>query len=227
MNPVRSAKSRRRKILYFEDDAFLRGMYQTKFQNAGFDVAGYESPTQSPVDVVIREQPDLILMDGIMPDIDGVKATVLLKSDARTRNIPILGLDNIGGEYANKAKRAGMADYMVKATHRPSEVVARVCEILGIPIPKGAHVSQTVDTVQHLQDQTDKRQSRAIEDDTNHGRTGWRGLPNYVVGKFVTALIYLAVVVSVFWVIGAVAYLWYLRYGSWSAVWERFMLGSS
>lgn len=127
--------NKRYKILHFEDDSLLRGMYQTKFQMVGFDFAGYESPTKDPVSIVVKEKPDLILMDGIMPLLDGLEATILLKADARTRSIPILGLDNIGGDFADKAKKVGMVDYLVKANFMPSDIVNRVRQLLGLPIP--------------------------------------------------------------------------------------------
>lgn len=123
------------KIIQFEDDALLRGMYQTKFKMEGFGFAGYESPTKDPVSVVVNEKPDLILMDGIMPLLDGLAATRLLKADARTQNIPILGLDNIGGKFGDDARKAGMVDYLVKAHLTPTDVVNRVRQVLGLPIP--------------------------------------------------------------------------------------------
>ncbi len=123
------------KVLYFEDNEMLRDMYGTKFLASGFAFAGYESPTEDPVSIVLREKPDLILMDGIMPQLDGIAAAKALKADERTAAIPILGLDNIGGEYAEGAKKAGMIDYLLKAHFMPSEVVNRVRQVLRLPIP--------------------------------------------------------------------------------------------
>ena len=123
------------KILHFEDERMLRDMYGTKFRMLGFEFAGYDSPTKDPIRIVLNEKPDLILMDGIMPMLDGLEATKLLKSDSRTRSIPILGLDNLGGDFAVKAKKEGMVDYFLKANLMPSEVVNRVLQILGLPVP--------------------------------------------------------------------------------------------
>lgn len=131
----RNDTDKKYKVLSFEDDSLLRGMYQTKFQMLGFDFSGYESPSKDPVSIVLKERPDLILMDGIMPELNGLEATKRLKTDTRTRAIPILGLDNIGGDFAEKAKQAGMVDYLLKAHCMPAEVVNRVRQILGLPIP--------------------------------------------------------------------------------------------
>ena len=120
-----------KKILHFEDERMLRDMYGTKFQMLGFEFAGYESPTKNPVKLVLKEKPDLIIMDIIMPVMDGYTATKILKDDKRTAQIPIVGLCNMGQkEDIQKALDLGMADYLVTAEHMPNDVVERVKKIL-------------------------------------------------------------------------------------------------
>lgn len=124
------------KILHFEDDTFLRSMYQAKFEQLGFDCAGYDSPTLDPVPLVLKEKPDLIIMDIIMPISDGFTATQQLKADKRTKVIPIFGLCNLAQKQdIERAKAVGMTEYWVTANHMPGEVVNKVYEILGLPIP--------------------------------------------------------------------------------------------
>ena len=82
--------------MYFEDDASHSGLYGTKLKIEGFEVVVYESPTLDPVGAVVKVKPDLIMMDLIMPVMDGFDAIKLLKKDERTKNIPIIILSNLG-----------------------------------------------------------------------------------------------------------------------------------
>lgn len=118
------------KILHFEDDVFLRKMYQEYFQISGFDFKGYDSPTTNPVKIVLNENPNIILMDGLMPAIDGIKATKLIKADSRTKEIPILGLDNLGDDFSRRALSAGMIDYVMKSNLTPVELADKIRFIL-------------------------------------------------------------------------------------------------
>lgn len=77
------------KILLFEDDLFLRGMYVLKYQIEGFTVAAYEHPTKDPVSIVLAERPDIISMDVLMPVSNGFEATAKIKADPRTKNTPL------------------------------------------------------------------------------------------------------------------------------------------
>lgn len=122
------------KILHFEDDSFLANMYRVKFTLEGFEYKNYECPFKDPVKLVKKENPDLIIMDIIMPRMDGYHATELLKSDKDTEKIPIFGLCNMGQpEHVKKALDLGMIDYWITAHHMPDEVVNKVKSILGMP----------------------------------------------------------------------------------------------
>lgn len=83
-------------------------------------------------------------MDGLMPVLDGLAATKILKANKATRDIPIIGLDNLSGDYEKKAKNAGMIDYLSKSNLTPSEIVKRIRKILGtqssaVPQQKKVH----------------------------------------------------------------------------------------
>ena len=123
----------RYKILYFEDDEVLVQMFKTKLEQAGFLVAHYDHTTTDPVSLVIREKPDLILMDVIMPGMDGFEATERLQRHHMTKHIPIFGFDNLSQPAdIKKAHDVGMVDYWVKANHMPSEVVDKIKSLLNI-----------------------------------------------------------------------------------------------
>ena len=110
----------------------LADMYTTKFTMDGFDAAkAYDG--QAGVTKAKEFLPDIILLDIIMPKIDGFAALKMLKEDAATKNIPVILLSNLGQEEdIKKGKELGAADYFVKANHTPAEVVVKVKQVLGL-----------------------------------------------------------------------------------------------
>lgn len=124
------------KILIFEDDKLLRDMYVTKYKLEGFAVTAYDNPSKDPVQIVLREQPDIISMDVLMPVMDGFQAAKAIKADARTAKIPLFFLTTLGQpENIRGGKALGAVDYFVKGQSSPTQVVQRVRAILGLPNP--------------------------------------------------------------------------------------------
>ncbi len=80
-----------RRVLLVDDHEDSRIIYRTALQHAGFSVAEC-SDGESAVRCARQEGPDLILMDLSLPVLDGWEATRILKSDERTRHIPIVAL---------------------------------------------------------------------------------------------------------------------------------------
>ena len=113
------------KILIFEDDSFLANIYGVKFREGGFEVKRYDNyDNPFVVDVVVKEKPDIIYCDIIMPGINGWEAIKLLKKDRRTRNIPIIIVDNMcGNKEIQKGLNTGASDFLCKTGHTPTQVV--------------------------------------------------------------------------------------------------------
>ncbi len=119
------------KLLLVEDEKMLADMYTTKFVMEGFDAQkAYDG--QAGVDLAKTFIPDIILLDVIMPKLDGFAALKMLKDNASTKNIPVILLTNLGqDEDVKKGKQLGAVDYFVKANHTPAEVVVKVRQVLG------------------------------------------------------------------------------------------------
>ena len=119
------------KILLVDDDALLVRMYQKKLENDGYEVA-----TADDGDVALTKvsefKPDLILLDIMMPKVNGLQVLTKLKENKETSSIPVILLTNVGGsdEDVNRGLELGAVAYLVKAGNRPSVVVAKVKEIL-------------------------------------------------------------------------------------------------
>lgn len=117
-------------VVIVEDEKMLADMYSTKFSMEGFD-AQKANDGQAGFDLVKQVKPKIVLLDIIMPKIDGFGVLKMLKEDAELKDIPVILLTNLGQEEdIKKGKELGAADYFVKANHTPAEVVNKVREVL-------------------------------------------------------------------------------------------------
>ncbi len=112
----------KKKILIIEDDSTISAMYKGKFEAEGFIVftagAGAEG-----FEIAKKEKLGIIMLDIILPQMDGFSVLTGLKSDIKTKNIPVIMLTNLGtDEDKVKAKKLGAVDYIVKANLTPAQV---------------------------------------------------------------------------------------------------------
>lgn len=119
------------KILLVDDDQLLVRMYQKKLENDGYEVVVADDG-----DVALQKikefVPDLILLDIMMPKVNGYEVLKSLKASETTKNIPVILLTNVGSsdEDLQKGMDLGAVAYLVKAGNRPDVVVSKVKEIL-------------------------------------------------------------------------------------------------
>lgn len=119
------------KILIVDDDSLLVRMYQKKLENDGY-IVGTAGDGESALQRAQELKPDLILLDIMMPKLNGLDVLAIFKDNQATANIPVILLTNVGGsdEDVNRGLELGAVAYLVKAGNRPSVVVAKVKEIL-------------------------------------------------------------------------------------------------
>lgn len=118
-------------VVLVEDEKMLAEMYVTKFTMEGYD-AHKANDGQTGFELIKQVKPDIILLDIIMPKLDGFAVLKMLKNDAQLKNIPVILLTNLGqDEDIKKGKELGAVDYFVKANHTPAEVVNKVKQVLG------------------------------------------------------------------------------------------------
>lgn len=124
------AKEGKTKILIVEDDEFLANIYQTKFEIEGFKVFAAGDGEQG-LKLASSKEPEIILLDILLPKLDGFAVLEQLKKDPATKNIPVILLTNLGQkEDVQKGLKMGAADYLIKAHFKPSETVDKVKKIL-------------------------------------------------------------------------------------------------
>lgn len=117
-------------LLLIEDDVFLGSIYKTKFEQQGFRVSVADNGEDGLADAK-RKKPDIILLDVLLPRVDGFEVLAELKRDKLTASIPVVLLTNLGQkEDITKGLERGAVDYLIKAHFKPSETVAVVKRVL-------------------------------------------------------------------------------------------------
>ena len=119
------------KIAIIEDDQVISQMYRMKFEADGFEVQ-LAADGKRGVALVEAFQPDMILLDLQMPEMDGAEALKIIRGADWGKTVPVIVLTNMGEEESPKEIRSlGIHSYIVKADLTPRQVVQRVKEALG------------------------------------------------------------------------------------------------
>jgi CheY-like chemotaxis protein len=122
-------KNKRKKILVAEDDAFISEIYCAKFASLGHQVILAENG-KIALEKISKEKPDVVLLDIVMPEMDGWKVLSELKKNPKLNNIPVLMLTNLGDkESAERAIKQGADSYLIKSYYTPEEVVEKIEEL--------------------------------------------------------------------------------------------------
>ncbi len=117
-------------VLLVEDDSFLANIYKTKFELEGFKVSVSSDGASGLADAK-KKKPDIVLLDILLPKMDGFSVLTQLKKDAATKDIPVILLTNLGQkDDVEKGMELGAVDYLIKAHFKPSETVAKVRKVL-------------------------------------------------------------------------------------------------
>jgi len=119
-------------ILLIEDDPFLLSMYSTKFELENFKVVT-ASDGEKGVELVQDSNPDIILLDILMPKMDGFEVLEKIKANPKTKDIPVILLTNLNQqEDVERGMELGANDFLIKAHFMPSEVVGKIKKLLQI-----------------------------------------------------------------------------------------------
>lgn len=117
-------------ILLVEDDAFLANIYKTKFEMEGFKVS-IAGNGELGLKEAKKKKPDIILLDILLPKMDGFTVLQHIKEDSDLKDIPVVLLTNLGQkDDVEKGLKLGAADYLIKAHFKPSETVDKVRKVL-------------------------------------------------------------------------------------------------
>lgn len=118
------------RILLVEDDRILRRAVQTTLRRHGFNVVAADDGEKA-LRLAKTEVPRLVLLDLIIPKVQGFEVLRRLKQDPKTASIPVVILSNLGQESdVKQAIALGAVDYLVKANLSLDQLVKKVGQLL-------------------------------------------------------------------------------------------------
>lgn len=118
------------KILLVDDDNAILQLYGVELKGKGYLVLTAVNGEEG-LSVAVKEKPNLILLDIMMPKMDGMALLSKLKEDANLKSIPVLMLTNFGQEsMIQQAFTLGATDYLLKYKVTPSEMAEKVDQVL-------------------------------------------------------------------------------------------------
>jgi DNA-binding response OmpR family regulator len=118
------------RILIVEDDKFVRELISQKLTEEKFEVSSAKDGEEGVLKIE-SEKPDLVLLDLILPGIDGFEVISKIRENPDTESIPIVILSNLGEKKdVDRGIKLGANDYMIKAHFTPKEIVEKVRSIL-------------------------------------------------------------------------------------------------
>ncbi len=129
-NPSKESNAAK-SILVVEDDQFLRDLIVKKLEEEGLNIIQAVDGEEG-LQFIKENKPALVLLDLILPGIDGFEVLKQAKSDPETKDIPIIILSNLGQkDDIERGLELGARDFMVKAHFTPEEIVKKAKEVLG------------------------------------------------------------------------------------------------
>ena len=113
------------KVLIIDDDPGLIEMYQGKFEDEGYAVTA-DSCGKDGINSAKKVKPDAILIDIMMPEIDGFETMRQIKAEAKNNPVIVIISNLNRNKEMERAIKEGADDFILKANHTPKEVVKRI-----------------------------------------------------------------------------------------------------
>lgn len=121
------------KVLIVEDDVFMARMYLKIFSHENFEVV-MASNGEDGLNKAREIKPDIMLLDIMMPKMNGFQVLETMKKEPALMNIPIIMLSNLAGDQdIEEAKNKGATDYIVKSNYTPHQIIGMVNKVLESP----------------------------------------------------------------------------------------------
>jgi DNA-binding response OmpR family regulator len=122
----------KKRILLVEDDSFVSDIYDVRLKQEGFEVIISPNGMEA-IKSMGKNIPDLILLDVVMPYMDGIETLKKIKSKSEWKEIPVIMLTNLSEkDKVEEALNLGANDFMVKSHFTPSEVVDKIKILLNL-----------------------------------------------------------------------------------------------
>lgn len=118
------------KVLIIEDEQFIRDIYKRQLEKNGIAVDGFSNGTEG-LQALSQNKYDIILLDIMLPDLNGLEILKQIKQNTSSQNIPVIMLTNLGQDEVIKQGFAlGAQGYFIKASYTPDQIAHEVKNIL-------------------------------------------------------------------------------------------------
>jgi len=123
-------KPNNKKVLIIEDDPFIADVYVLKLESEGYDVEAAEDGLKG-LEMLKKKKYDIILLDILMPNLDGFKVLERIKLLPDLNKVPVVILTNLSQKKdIKKGLELGAVDYIIKTKFTPTEVVKTINKVL-------------------------------------------------------------------------------------------------
>ncbi|MBU0546593.1 MAG: response regulator [Patescibacteria group bacterium] len=120
-----------KKILLIEDEKIMVDILQRKLTKEGYDISVANNGKEG-LRVMKEINPDLILLDIIMPEMSGFEVMEEMRKDSKLNKIPLIVISNSGQPVEiNRVKKLGAEDWLIKTEFDPQEVLEKVRKQIG------------------------------------------------------------------------------------------------
>jgi DNA-binding response OmpR family regulator len=120
-------------VLIVEDEQSMQRALKNKLEHAGYTVLAADDGEKA-IEALRSTKPDLVLLDLIMPKLDGISVLRQMKGDDAFRGVPVVILTNLSsGDKVAEAMQLGTFDFLVKANYSLDDVLKKVNDRLGGP----------------------------------------------------------------------------------------------
>jgi DNA-binding response OmpR family regulator len=114
------------KILVVEDEQILAEMYKDKFEKEGFEII-LAMDGKVGMDKMKKEKPNLVLLDILLPNENGIEFLKKQKEDPEVSSIPVIVFSNFDDQETRKQTLSlGAKEYLIKSNHNPKEIVDQI-----------------------------------------------------------------------------------------------------
>ncbi len=119
-------------VFIIEDDIFLQGLEATKLKKEGFNIETAANSKEAYKVIEKKVKIDLILLDLMLPDVDGFEILKRIKKESNLHNTPVIVFSNLPEEKdIEKAKNIGISEFMVKSNFNLDELTTKIKELIG------------------------------------------------------------------------------------------------
>lgn len=119
----------KKEVLIIEDEAVLLELFADRFASEGFK-ALQATTAEKGIRLALEDKPDLILLDIILPKMDGLTMLKMLREDPWGRNVPVIILSNVSDQQKiSQAMKYGVYDYIIKTDLILNDLVTQVKEV--------------------------------------------------------------------------------------------------